>query len=541
VKTQIRDKKTGRFTDDGNGHYGIKFDSAKELQQFEEIVANALVSRQEFFKSFTDPRRDIDDECGYPRTETLEVEDYREMYDKESVAARTVNVLPEESWQVQPRVFETEDVDNITPFEEDWAELPKSLRGRSWYQDEEGNPVWELLKRVDILSGIGSYGILLFGLDDLDVNQPLTTPVAGVEEMMVDPESKISPSRHRLLFVRAFDQSLVRISRFNTDRSHPRHGLPEIYAVTLNDPRNNVQGAIGIDTATVDVHWTRVLHVADNLGSSEVFGVPRQQQVFNRLYDLRKTYGGSAEMYWRGAFPGLSIESHPQLGASVSLNKDAIRSQMEQYFNGLQRYLAVVGASVKSIAPQVVEPSKHIDQYITAICILLGVPKRVFMGTERGQLASGQDDKTWNDRLMKRHKSYLTPKLTVPFIDRLIAYGVLREPEGYSVVWPDLNNLTDQEKAEVAGKRTESLAKYVAGDVETIITPVDYLVRIIGFSPEEAHAIVEAAEEAAEEKAIEEGRDNALQEDEVRVRGFNPEDEEGDETGEEDEDEEDEE
>ena len=38
-----------------------------------------------------------------------------------------------------------------------------------------------------------------------------------------------------------------------------------------------------------------------------------------------------------------------------------------------------------------------IEVHLQAICIKIPCPKRVFMGSERGELASAQDDSQWND------------------------------------------------------------------------------------------------------------------------------------------------
>jgi len=227
------------------------------------------------------------------------------------------------------------------------------------------------------------------------------------------------------------------------------------------------------------------------------------QPVYNRLVDLRKLYGGSAEMYWKGAFPGLAIETHPQLGGDVVIDSAAMKTQMEQYMNGLQRYLSLVGQSANSLAPQVVDPTSHINTQIEAICVRLGIPKRIFMGSERGELASSQDDSTWNDRLRHRQSMFITPRLIVPFVDRLITFGVLPEPKSYYVKWPDLEALTEQEQATVAVTKTEALTKYSSGGGESIMIVLDFLTKILGMEQGEAEAVVEAATEALEEQQAE--------------------------------------
>jgi hypothetical protein len=256
----------------------------------------------------------------------------------------------------------------------------------------------------------------------------------------------------------------------------------------------------GNSQSTEKVHWTRVVHLADNLGSSEVIGVSRMRPVYNRLIDLVKVTGGSAEMYWKGAFFGLSIETHPALGGDVDIDKTAVRDEMKGYFNGLQRFFALEGMTTKTIAPQVVDPTPQIDAYISAICIKLECPKRIFMGSERGELASTQDDSTWNDRVRGRQHSYLTPRIIVPFIDRLIWTGVLPQPKGYSVFWPDLDSLTDNERADVAVKKTHSLGQYVQDNVETVMAPIDYLTRVLALRKGEAISVVEAAKQAVKQR-----------------------------------------
>lgn len=449
-----------------------------------EMVANVAMSRQELMNRFLDPRRDTDKECGYLATSQLTATEYREMYDREPVAARVVELFPDECWSESPTVYESEDPEKETEFEKAWDEVSKNLLGgeESWYKTEKGASVWEYFHRADVMSGIGHFGVILLGFDD---GKALNEPV----------EFKPGAVSRKLLFMRVFDESMVQITTYETDQNNPRFGQPVKYNVTLNDPNVNHSG-IGLSIATVEVHWTRIIHLADNLLSSEISGAPRQRPNWNRLMDVKKVTGGSAEMYWRGAFPGLSIETHPQMGADITLDETSIKQQMSSYSNNLQRWLAIIGASVKSLAPQVVDPTAQIEAQIDQICIKLACPKRIFMGSERGELASSQDSRTWNRRLMFRQNLYLTPKVIVPFVNRLILVGVLPIPsEGFEVEWKDLNSLTDMEKATLAGLLTDALSKYVAGGVDVLIPPMDFLTRILGFEEVEALAIIEKAME----------------------------------------------
>lgn len=472
----------------------------EQWHEFKDMVYNAATSRSEFFRRLADPRRDLFAECGYPKTESLTIQDYKQLYDREPIATRVVEVLPMESWKNPPVIFESDDIEEETAFEARWKEIASGLRGVSYYRDTEESyhPIWGYLRRLDELVGIGAFGVLLIGIDD---GEELEQPVASINERgeTVGGGTEVSAE---LLYLRPFDQSLVEIIGFETDETNPRYGQPTFYNITLTDPNAALSNTSAQSSVVKKVHWSRVVHVVDNPGTSEVYGTPRQRPVINRLYDLQKLYGGSAEMYWRGAFPGLSIETHPQLGGDVEVDTAGMRDQMENYMNGLQRYLSFMGMSAKTLAPQVVDPTPQIDAHINAICIKLGIPKRIFMGSERGELASSQDTILWNGRVADRQRSYINPYIIIPVIDRLIAMGVLPVPEQYGVAWPEMAVLTEVEKATVGLTRTQTMAQYVSGGVENLMPVMYFLTHIMGLTSDEAEAVVDELMNASPEDAF---------------------------------------
>jgi hypothetical protein len=417
------------------------------------------------------------------------------MYDRESIATRVVEVLPKECWKTLPKIVEDENSEVSTEFEKAWDEVGKSLQEESWFEDKEANPIWEYLLRADILAGIGHYGVMLLGVNDgKELSEPLE-PKEGME----------------LLYLRPLDQSLADVTVWETDRNDKRFGRPTVYSLTLNTPSESNIAAVAdgggstvLSTETQNVHWTRVVHFADNVGTSDVVGRPRMQPVYNRLMDLRKIYGGSAEMFWQGGFFGLSIETHPQLGGDVIIDQAGMRSQMEKYMTGLQRYLSLQGQTANSLAPQVADPASHIDVQLEAISLLTGIPKRILMGSERGELASSQDADTWNTRLSHRQLLYLNPKVIAPFVNRLIWCGVLPTPQQYTAKWPDLEALSETEQADIAVKKTEAVSKYVSGGCDAVIQPVDFLTRFLGMTESEAETVTDAAVEALEEQEMKE-------------------------------------
>lgn len=457
-----------------------------------------------------DPRRDYGQEFGHPDTSSITIENYRELYHRHPIAKKVVDILANHCWQSQPTVVEDEDRSSAEgPFEVALQDLGSKLRGEeSWYQGDEGNPLWECLSRVDRISGIGHYGVLLMG-------------VAGDEGKDLSIPLELNRENRELIYLKALPQYLAEIVTYEEDRSNPRFGKPKTYSITLGEDTNvntpyGVSASRGVDTPQT-VHWTRTIHIVDEVLSNEVLHIPRMLPVFDRLLDLTKLYGGSAEMYYQGAMPGLSFETHPQLGGDVEIDVDTLRDQTEYYYNSLQRYLVTSGLAVNSLAPQVVDPSAQIDVQIEAICIAKDCPKRIFMGSERGELASSQDKQHWNEVVQGHRRNHVTPEVIVPTINHFIQFGILPRPTGYSVLWPKMETISMVDQADVAIKITQALVAFIQGDGVELMPIPQYLTLVLGFSQEEAMEIMEALDE---DGMIDRLKEDALKEEEEKAQPF---------------------
>lgn len=420
--------------------------------------------RGDAIRRLLNPGKDIEVECGYPTNPNIA--DYKKMYEREGYGTRVVDVLPEEAWETVPDVYETEDKVE-TEFEKAFKVLV----------DNPKAPLWSCLERADKVSGIGSYGGLLIGIGTGKLSQavdginPTTGEVVGTSQTQ------------DLLYLKPLGEAELTIKEKETDTTSPRFGMPKTYTVTFEE--DNQKGR--------EVHWTRIIHLADNRTTNDVIGTPRMKPVYNRLLDVRKVLAGSAEMFWRGGYPGFSFEVHPDM-ADVTMDADSIKDEMEAYSRGLQRYFAMEGVVAKSMQPQVANPTPHLEIQLKLIALTLGMPYRVFLGTEAAELASSQDRKAWMGRVSRRQERYLEPMIIRPTIYRLMACGVLPFVEGYTLDWPDRNAPTDLEVADVASKITDAIAKYVASGADSFMAPYEYMTMVLGMTDEEATAVVEAVE-----------------------------------------------
>lgn len=431
--------------------------------QVPKFLMNSLTTlRQLSIREQNGIIRDYNWECGYP--DSVDITKYKEFYDRWGIATRAVQIWPNECWQVSPRIFENND-EEVTEFEKAVVDL-----------DIEKN-LYSFLNRIDILSGIGRYGILLLGLSD---KRSLEKPVTG--------------KNLDLIYLRAFDESVITIGRLESDVTSPRYGHPVIYNVQVQD----VQGQ---PSKTMGIHWTRVVHVADNRESDEIFGKPRLEPIYNHIHDIRKIGGGSAEMFWKGGFPGTAITLDPKLDLdNVTIDTETLKDEIQNYSEGLKRYMVLTGAQATNLMPNVADPRGHFEVLLKLISIAIGVPQRVLLGTEAAKLSSIQDKKTWQGRIKHRQTLYLTPLLVRPVIDRLIEYEILPTPvDGYRVEWPDVEQPSESDEVDVAKKRTEAIAMYISSGASEVMSPRVYFKMVHKFKDADIAMIEKEMSEIREE------------------------------------------
>lgn len=422
-------------------------------------------SRSELMTSGLDRKtRDLNKECGYPFVDPT-IKDYVELYERHDIAAAIVNAKPDACFRAGLEVYDTE--------------KPKSTEFDSAFErlseDEDTAPThW--LHKADRESGIGEFAILLLGMND---GKKLSEPAFGT-----GAQGRPSSTEDRkLLYMRVYGQRCVNIAKLETNPNTNRYNKPLLYDINFADPNIGISGTPAPAQKGELVHWTRVLHVAEDSGSSMVFGRPRLKQCYNRLLDLRKILGSSAEMFYKGGFPGLFFETFEKLAGDAKLDKASLTEEMAAYQAGLQRFLTTVGGTWKSLEVQVADPTNHVEMQLLMISATTGIPMRILVGSEAGHLASSQDAVTWNARIKERQGNYLEPRLIRPFVQRLVTLGLLPKPKNdrFRVYWPDLNSMTDKDRADVSLKTAQALLQYATSGMENMITFPDFMVQVLNY------------------------------------------------------------
>ena len=413
-----------------------------DLEHYKDkwLSANALMSRMDLAsrlgKTFGGAR-DVYDVLGYKQDP--QVKDYAARYLRQDIAQRIINALPDAVWTRIPSVTDDSEKEEQTEFEAAFAKLAQRTK------------LFHYLNRLDRLAGIGHYAVMLIGMRN---GRDLRTPASKLRDL------------DDILYLTPFSESNAVIHRYDENPSSERYGLPEEYI--LETGGYTAQGSNQMPQKKIKVHHSRLLHIAEGNLDNDVFGVPRLQSVYNRLDDLEKVVGGCAEIFWINGRGGLSLnlDKEAQLSDPESLQKHA-----EEYTHQLSRILQTKGMTVETLDLAVADPSPHVSVIIDLIAGATGIPKRILIGSERGELSSAQDENNWQARVEERRDHYCEPMILRPFIKRMQELGVLPEQEDYEVEWPDLVSAPETDKAEIASKYATAISTYVNGNGCSLIVP----------------------------------------------------------------------
>jgi hypothetical protein len=445
------------------------------------IQLSAIATRQDIAarlgKSYSDNRK-LYTALGYKLTPTYE--DFAAKYQRMDIARTIIDLPVRECWRNVPMLTESQDKE--TAFEKAWIELCKKHR------------IFHYLSRADRLGSLGTYSVLFLGFNDsADTKQEATTA-------------------RDLLYLMPYSMVNATISQYDIEPKSERYGKPLIYKIS---PKSISSMSFGKAATNIEVHHSRIIHVAEDCLEDDVEGIPRLRSVLNRLEDIEKLAGGSAEMFWRGAYPGLAFITKE--GRTIgSQTLDMIEKEMAKYEHDLQRHLRLDGMDIQNLAPQVADPRGHMDVQFDLLSAATRIPKRILLGSERGELASSQDERNWAKVIQARQREHCEAVLLRPLIDRLIAVKVLPEPsEDYTIEWPDLLAPGDKDKAEIGLIRAKALGVYSnATGAEDILPMYFFMDKGLGMTDEEIQEVRDIHEAMLEYEAADEESEDDIEDDE---------------------------
>lgn len=370
------------------------------------------------------------------------------MYNRGGIAKRVVDAYPDAVW-ARPPVIWAEGDDTWT---EEWATLVETL------------DLWQALHRVDKLAGLAHYAIFLIGTNRPGLDKPLT-------------------SADRVTFLQPYGEASVKIVRYENDVTSPNFGRPSMYRVYPEVP-GGLTGRAGMATpqqgpvrTSFLVHASRVLHIAKGCLEDEIFGQPDMAPVWDYLTDLRKVVGSSSESYWISANRGLQADIDKEMSLSPD-DQAALQDEIEEFYNGFRRFIRTKGVKMNELSNDLANPMDPFNVLVTLIAGARGIPKRVLLGSESGQLASGQDKGNWAERVEENRALHVEPRIIKPFVRKMIALGIIRAPnEGAKLrtLWPDAYRMNPLERGQTSAQTGRVLS---------------YIVKLLESKSEQARALM---------------------------------------------------
>lgn len=452
-------------------------DTNQQMQSYVSQIANRARLAARLGQQY-DGDRDLYQALGYKKV--LEYADFEAQYSRQDIAKAIIDRPVKATWRGKLKIEES-DVEEDTNFEQAWNALDKKLK------------LISIFSRVDRLAGIGRYAVLFLGLDDAKTEG--------------DFEKPVTVGTRKLLYIKPYDEGSVEILTFDTNAKSERFGLPLIYGVkmTMED---------GKTSQDFRVHYSRIVHIVDDVLDSEIYGIPSLEPVFNRLQDLEKIVGGDGEMFWRGARPGYQGVTDPDFQVTPESKADA-KDQIDEFEHNLRRIIISEGYELKALAQEISDPKSHVDVQLQMISAEKGIPKRILVGSERGELASSQDSDEWKEYVQTRREEHAEPHIIQPFIDVCLKYKILPTPQSgdYSILWKDLFTKSEKEKTEIGKNRATAIREYMTSPMVSMIFPPkafmefcmglddDQIARVMKLSEEEVQGMFKEFQDAQLEAA----------------------------------------
>lgn len=450
----------------------------------QQQVISEILSRQGFARrlgyQYGDKRK-VYKALGYPEEAELTFEYYYNKYDRQDFARAVIDRPCDGTWRGHLIIKEAGSDSKTSELNTKWQELDETfgLKLR--------------LNKADKLCDLGRYSVLFLGLDDVGTAEEFKNPVAK--------------GARQLLYIRQFAESEADVHTWDNDPKSKRFGKPILYQI-----KSGTAQTTGSTTTTIEqytnllVHHTRVVHYVSQSLTSEVCGVSKLKPIINRLVDLEKILGGDAEMFWRGARPGYTATAKEdyELGAE---EEQALMDEIDKYEHDLRRFIMAKGVDIAALEQQTADPLHHIDAQLQAISAQTGIPKRILIGSERGELASSQDRDQWKELILTRQEEHAEPTILRPFINLLMKYKILPPVAKYTVVWADVFAPSEADKAKIGKERAGALKDYADSSLASdVLSPKLAAKYLLGLNEEQA-------DEVAREMDIQGIEERKLQED----------------------------
>lgn len=376
--------------------------------------------------------------CEYGYASDLSFENYFMAYDRDGLGNAAVDIIADKCWQDHPWLIEG------APDRESTALTANEARIDRVFSQAK---VWQAFKEADVMALVGGWSAIIIRIaDSNELGQPTARP-------SIEALTELVP---------VWANQLTAVYDSNQVLQH------YVYA----EPQTDISPA-----RNVNVHPDRVVIVGDPSRSR-----PLLKAGFNALTTLEKVLGGAGESFLKNASRQLNVNYDSEVdlediaranGGSVAELHENLSGHVRDINSGVDLLMMTQGATVNPMTVAVSDPMPSYNVALQVFAASVKVPVKVLVGNITGERASTEDIKQLNDRCQSRRVSEVTAHLE-KFVAKLKAIGMLSAGQ-YSVMWNDLRESTDAERAEHVTKLAtivETIARAEQSQLMTGTAPV---------------------------------------------------------------------
>lgn len=368
-------------------------------------------------------QRKVYDVYGYPQV--LKFEQLFAKYQRQDVTSRVVDMPPEEMWD-PPTLKEMRAV------KEKWDNFAYGL------------PLWQTLIQADKLLAFAPFSVIFMGM-----RGDHKTPAPTISK----PDD--------IFYMHTYaGEDTVKVKLYEDNVRNPRFGQPVTYELKV--------GPNSHQTKTIEVHHSRIIHIVDRPLFGHMNGVPRLAQIYNVLDDLLKVVGGSAELYWLMSNRGLQVDVDKDMQLAAG-DADALEDELDEYQHQLRRFIRTKGVKITPLGSDSADPRGNFDVLVAILSGTTGIPQRILMGAEAGQLASEQDRANWAEYMKRRRRVFAEPYVLRPVVQFLVERGYLPEDtlpkmklgtQETMFEWPEAFHMSPLEDARTLAEKARAAVNF---------------------------------------------------------------------------------
>jgi len=378
-----------------------------------------------FSPALTGGKRDMYFEFGWPQV--LEFKDYFAA-SRRTIGGACISKVPKKCWSTPPIIKDGDKTD--TQFCKEVKHMVDKLG------------LWNAMKNLHIRSRVYQYGGIVIALKETNAvspENPITSPSGGVYGL----------TRLAAKYQDQISSYNVEKDNIEQDFNSERYGLPKYFRYRENVLSDNDKSG----GTQFNIHPDRVFTFSETASNGELYGEPALEQGFNALLGIEKIMGANPEAMFKNAqmMPWVTFNEKDNAAQILSNPKikEAFDEAQERATAGLDPIRMLVGADVKNLDTNVASPKDIWTVLTQYLASTVDLPATELFGHTVGERATSNDGSKVAMTATEVRENVLTPKMIIPFFDKLIKLKILTPPNDYICVeWDDLTDPSESEKLE---------------------------------------------------------------------------------------------